>query len=164
MIDKISATALAIGTNLFWEQVGHPATPAGMYGATTKFTPSGGKVTVAVTYKEVSVVGTCSGTASKVFSFVDAGSALRITDLSQYTMTIAMDQSNLVVPVTLTCVPPVGPTYSKTVMASYPVHLVTPGPLFAQDTIMTGSVGPTAEGFGITRTGSWMLLSNPNGF
>ena len=121
-------------------------------------------MTVAVTYKEVSVVGTCSGTASKVFSFVDAGSALRITDLSQYTMTIAMDQSNLVVPVTLTCVPPVGPTYSKTVMASYPVHLVTPGPLFAQDTIMTGSVGPTAEGFGITRTGSWMLLSNPNGF
>jgi hypothetical protein len=163
-IDHVSATALAIGRNLYWQQVGHPATPAGMYGVATKFAPSGGKVTVAVTYKEVSVVATCSGTASKDFSFIDNGSALVITDLSQYTMTIAMDQSNLQVPVSVTCVPPIGPDYTKTVMAMYPVHLVTPAPLFAQDTIMTGSIGPTAEGFGITRTGSWMLLSNPNGF
>lgn len=163
-IDKVSATALAIGTNLQWQQVGLRETPPGMYGNATKFVPSGGKVTVAVTYKEVSVAADCYGTAKKDFSFVDNGSALLITDLSQYKMTIAMDQSNLQVPVTVTCVPPVGPTYTKTVMASYPVHLATPTPLYAQDTIMTGSVGPTAEGFGITRTGSWMLLSNPNGF
>ena len=167
-LDTISATALAIGA-VKWSCVAgcensHPPTPPGMFGQAYKYVPTGGKVTVVVTYKSVSVVANCFGTAREDFAFVDAGSALLITDLAQYTMQIAIDASNLQVPVEVTCIPPAGPSYTKKVIGAYNVHLVTSSPLFAQNVVMTGSVGPIDEGFGITRTGSWMLLSNPNGF
>jgi len=162
-LDNLTAVAVAHGTGQVWNPAGHPTPPPGMLGAVTKYVPSGGNVSVTVSYSSVSPVENCTGTETKSFPFVDSGSVLLITDLAQYSMTIVVDAANLTVPVTVTCVGANGQTQIKTVNAAYTVALASPL-LFAQDDVMTGSVGPVAGGFGITRAGTWTLKSNPNGF
>lgn len=162
----VDISALAIGTNLTWNRVpGVPPPPAGVSftGQPAKYVPTGGKVVVAVTYSAVSSASSCTGNASNTFDFVDLQSGLIVTNLAEYVMQIGMAGDNLQVSVPTTC------TIGQQTFAGGPflesdaVKLISPK-LFAQDLLLTGSVGPISESPGFTRTGSWQLIEAPNGY
>lgn len=125
-IGTISATALAVSTNMTWSYVRGPDAVPGMLGSGTQFRPGAGQVTVTVAYTETSCIAKCAGTAAQTFDYVDGGSKLFITDAAQYAMDVAIDGDNLKMQVTVTCTPVIGPSYTKTVDAAYPVHFDSP--------------------------------------
>ena len=162
-LESISATAVATGSGVTWKSSGTPATPTGMLGAVTQYAPSGGTVSVTVNYASKSPIERCTGYGSRSFDFVDSGSSLLISDLAQYSLVISVDEGNLQVPVQLTCVDANGHVTIRNITAAYAVRILPPL-RFAQDDVVSGAVGPAPGGFGITRTGSWSLTPNPNGF
>jgi len=163
----VRITSLAIGTNITWVNTGqHPPAPPGdqVTGQLTKYVPSaGGKVTVAVNYDAESPGVSCSGNAAKEFDFKDLMSALLISNLAEYVMQIGMAGDDLKVTVPVTCTVGTQTYQGEPWITGDAIKLISPV-LFAQDVLLTGSVGPTQEGPYVRRTGSWQLLALPNGF
>lgn len=156
----------AIGSGMTWNPAGAVAQPpAGVTftGQAYKFVPTGGNVAVAVTYDYQSAEGTCTGSAGASFPFVDFQSSLLITNLAEYVMQIGMQGPNLTVSVPVKCTVAGHAAPPETYVAGYDVKLISKR-LFAQDLHLTGSLGPTAETAGLTRTGSWQLDELSNGY
>ena len=162
----VDVSALAIGTNLIWNRAtGVPPPPDGVNftGQPAKYVPTGGKVVVAVTYSAVSAAASCTGNASQTFSFVDLQSSLIVTNLAEYVMQIGMAGENLQVSVPTTCIVGTQTFAGQSFIEADAVKLISQK-LFAQDLILTGSVGPIAETPNFTRTGSWQLIELRNGY
>jgi len=120
-------------------------------------------VTVAVNYDAESPGVSCSGNAAKEFDFKDLMSALLISNLAEYVMQIGMAGDDLKVTVPVTCTVGTQTYQGEPWITGDAIKLISPV-LFAQDVLLTGSVGPTQEGPYVRRTGSWQLLALPNGF
>ena len=164
----VTITSLAIGTGITWVNTfKYASPPAGdqVTGQLMKYIPApGGQVVVAVNYGATSSAGiSCSGSAAKTFAFKDLLSALLISNLAEYVMQIGMAGDDLQVTVPVTCYFQ-GQSYAAPPwIAGDAIKIVSPV-LYAQDVLLTGSVGPQAITPFVTKTGSWQLVANPNGF
>jgi hypothetical protein len=163
----VKITSLAIGTGITWVMTNqHPQAPQGtqVTGQLTKYVPApGGNVVVAVNYEADSPGASCSGSAARTFAFEDLQSALLISNLAEYVMQIGMSGDDLTFSVPVTCTIGTQTVQVSPYVAGDGVKLISPV-LFAQDALLTGSIGPTQETPALKRTGSWQLIALPNGF
>jgi hypothetical protein len=78
-------------------------------------------------------------------------------------MQIGMSGDDLTFSVPVTCTVGTRTVQASPYVAGDGVKLISPV-LFAQDTLLTGSIGPTQETPVLKRTGSWQLIALPNGY
>ena len=161
----VTITSLAIGTDITWINTHqHPAAPPGAHitGQLTKYVPAaGGQVVVAVNYTAESSAASCTGNAAQTFDFKDLQSALLISNLAEYVMQIGMAGDDLKMTVPVSCTVGTQTVSATPYTALDAIKLISPV-LYAQDVLLTGSVGPIQVTPNLTRTGSWQLVALPN--